>query len=91
MQTFAIHDAGICLSVARLRCAKTAEWIDVLFGVESLVDSKNIVLDGSPPHPQRRGGGLMRSLSHYFGHLQCDFHFSLFFNFCFCFSAAEYA
>jgi len=36
-------------------CAKTAERIDVLFGVEAHEDPRSIVLDGGP-HPPRRGG-----------------------------------
>jgi len=31
------------LSVTRLRYANTAEWIDVLLGVEPFVDPRNIV------------------------------------------------
>jgi len=33
-----------CLFVTRLRCAKTAEWIEVLFRVEIFGDPRNIVL-----------------------------------------------
>jgi len=47
--------------------AKTAEWIDVLFGVEIHGDQRNIALDGAPHLPWRVGS--MRPLSNYFGHL----------------------
>jgi len=36
---------SICLSVTWLRCANTAERIEVLVGVETLRDRRNIVLD----------------------------------------------
>jgi len=36
------------LSVTRLRCAKTAERVDVLFEAETLADSRHIVLYGAP-------------------------------------------
>jgi len=36
-------------------CAKAAEWIDILFRVETFGDSRNIVLDGGP-HPPWQGG-----------------------------------
>jgi len=35
------------LSVTRLRCAKTAERIDVLFGTDTPGDPRHTVLDGS--------------------------------------------
>jgi len=34
MRTIAIDDPGVCLSDTRASCAKTAERINVLFGVE---------------------------------------------------------
>jgi len=38
-------------SVMRAGCAKSAEWIDVLFGVETPGHPRNILLDGVPiPH-----------------------------------------
>jgi len=50
MCTIAINDTGVCLSVCqsvtRAGCVKTAERIDVLFGVETPGDRRNIVLDG---------------------------------------------
>jgi len=36
---------SVSLSVTWLRCANTAEQIEVLFGVETLVDPRNIILD----------------------------------------------
>jgi len=36
MRTIAIDVSAVCLSVTRLRCANTAERIEVLFGVETL-------------------------------------------------------
>jgi len=46
---------SVCLSVARLRCAKTAKQIEMLFWVETLVDPKDIAL-GDLPIPLQRGG-----------------------------------
>jgi len=43
MQSIAVGDPGVSLSVMWMGCAKTAEWIDVLFGVETLGDPGNIV------------------------------------------------
>jgi len=45
----------VCLFIMWLRCAKTAEWIEVLFGVEALVDRRHIVLDGCPDPPTMSG------------------------------------
>jgi len=44
-----------------------AKQTGVLFGVENLVNSRNIVLDGVPI-PQQGEEGLMQSLPNYFGH-----------------------
>jgi len=46
-----------CLSVTWLWWAKTAKRIDVLFEVKTLEGQKNIVLDGGPNPPRRKGGG----------------------------------
>jgi len=47
---------SVHLSVTRLRCAKTSERIEVLSGVETLVDLKHTVLDGVPtPYSMRDG------------------------------------
>jgi len=46
MRTIAIDDPGVCQSVTRAGCAKTAERIDVLFGVKTHGDPKNIALHG---------------------------------------------
>jgi len=50
-QTIAIGDLGVCQSVTRAGCAKTAERIDVLFWVETPRDPRNDVLDEGPPSP----------------------------------------
>jgi len=42
-------------SVKQLHPAKTAVWIKVLFGVETLGGLRNIVLDGGPDPPVGRG------------------------------------
>jgi len=61
MRTIAIDDpvawASVCQSVSDTRegCANTAERIDVLFGMDTIGDSKNIVL-AVGPCPPRRGG-----------------------------------
>lgn len=49
------------LSVVQLCCAKIAEWIKVLFGVETLGDERHIVLDHHPDHRTGRmsGGTLL--------------------------------
>jgi len=38
---------SVCLSVVWLRCAKTAKWINVLFGVKTVGDQSQIVLNES--------------------------------------------
>jgi len=43
------------LPVTRLSPAKTAERIEILFGVENSAGSRKIVLDGEPDHPTTRG------------------------------------
>jgi len=45
MQTTAVDDPSICQSVRQHCCANTAEWIEVLLGVRTLGDPRNIVLD----------------------------------------------
>jgi len=69
MRTIAIDDPGVCQFITRLRCAKTAERIDVLFGVETPGDRKSIKLDGGYHLPRQYEGGSMRPLTNYFGHL----------------------
>jgi len=56
MQITAIDDPDVCESVTRAGCAKTAEQVDVLLGVATPGDSRNIVLvlGGSPCYPRRR-------------------------------------
>jgi len=51
VRTTTIDDPGVCLSVTRVGCAKTAEQIDVLFEVETSVSPRNIALDGIPDFP----------------------------------------
>jgi len=53
------------LSVTRLCCVKTAERIEVLFGMETLWHPRHILFDGRIGPPTARG--LMRSLLNYFG------------------------
>lgn len=40
-----------------LLCAETAEWIEVLLGVETVGDLRHIVLDADPDFPMGRGIG----------------------------------
>jgi len=47
----------ISLSVTRLRCAKTAERIEVLFGVATFGDPRPIAFYGDPDPPTARGIG----------------------------------
>jgi len=62
----AIHDpAGVCQSITRLRCAKAAERIDVLFGVDTPGGSRNILLDRRPDSAT----DSMWPSPNYFGHL----------------------
>jgi len=58
-QTIATDDPArqICLSATRLRCANTAERIEVLFGVKTLGGPRNVVLDGGSRYPATRGKG----------------------------------
>jgi len=39
---------SVSLSVTHLHSAKPAEWIDILLGMRTLGDPRNIVLDGGP-------------------------------------------
>jgi len=63
MQTIVTDVYGVCQSVSlslsrgstRLHCAKTAEQIKMLFGVNTFEGPRNIVLDGGPDPPQRGG------------------------------------
>jgi len=63
MQTIVTYDRmsvrqSVCLSrgSTRLYCAKTAQRIKILFGVNTLGGPRNIMLDGGPDPPQRGGG-----------------------------------
>jgi len=58
MQTIAT-DITVCLSGGffRLWCAKTAERIEVLFGVKTFGGPRNIVLDRAPVPAERVGWG----------------------------------
>jgi len=46
MRTIALDSLSVCQSVTRLRCAKTAERIEVSFGAETLQGPGHSVLDG---------------------------------------------
>jgi len=54
MQAMVINDRGVCLSCGSTRhhCAKMAEQIKMLFGVNTLVGPRNIVLDRNPDPSQ---------------------------------------
>jgi len=58
-----ISEPSVCQSVTWAGCAKTAERIDVVIGVETHGDRRNIVLDGGCPHPGLGGGGSMRPVA----------------------------
>jgi len=70
MQTIVTDIRGVrqsvCLSrgSTRLHCAKTAEQIKMLFGVNSLGSQENIVLERSPDLPSARKMGIRCSLRH---------------------------
>jgi len=49
---------SVSLSVVQLRCANTAERIEILFGVESLGYPRNIVSNGGPDPPTAMGKGV---------------------------------
>jgi len=53
---------SVCLSrgLTRIHCAKKAEQIKILFGVNNLGCPRNIVLDGGPDPPQRAMGEGLR-------------------------------
>jgi len=60
----------LCPSVTRVHPAKTAEWIEVLFGRETFGDPRNIGLDGvliSHREGEGRGGDSMLPSPNYFG------------------------
>jgi len=53
---------SVCLPVTQPRCAKTAEWIDVLVGAQVLGNAGNIVLcrwGPCPPVPRRQGSARL--------------------------------
>jgi len=54
----ALRFVAVCYSVTRLSCAKTAKRIEVLFGMDTLRDPRNIVLDEilDPPTTRERVG-----------------------------------
>jgi len=77
MQSIVIDVRGVFPSVTlshgstRLHCAKTAEQIKILFGMNTLGAPKNIVSDGGPDPPQQGEGELyvihsMQPLPDYF-------------------------
>jgi len=61
---------GVCQSTSlsvsrcftRLRCAKTTERIEVLFGMKTLECPGNIVLDGEPQFPHRYDAAFAKAL-----------------------------
>jgi len=57
MQPIVTDFRHVCLSrgSTRLDCAKTAEQIKSLFGVNTVGGPRNIVLDGGPDPPTTRG------------------------------------
>jgi len=58
--------ADWCLSVTRMRCAKTAELMEVqvLFGVETLSDPRHIALDGGSRFPCVKGRESGKNFTH---------------------------
>jgi len=76
MQTIVTDIRGVCMSVrppvclsrgsTRLHCAKTAEQIKILFGVNTLGGPRNIVLDGGSDPPLRGGGRFDAASCFYF-------------------------
>jgi len=64
VQTIAIDDHRVCVSPSDMwhRCAVTAERIKVLFGLETLGDSRNIVLNRSPNFPHGLDLAFTKSL-----------------------------
>jgi len=71
MQAIVTDDPGVCLFVCHVAqldfTAKLAEQIKMLFGVNTLGDPWNILLDGDPDPPQRGEGASMHPPSDYFG------------------------
>jgi len=59
MQTIVTDDCGVCLSrgSTRLHCAKAAELMKILFGVNILRGPRNIVLDRGADPLTARGRG----------------------------------
>jgi len=55
----------VCQSTTRLRCAKITEWIEVLFGVETLGTKAHCIR--WDPHSLYGEGCSMRPLPNYFG------------------------
>jgi len=58
MRLITTDDSGewcqsVCLSVTWPRCAKTAELIAVLLGLETLADPNHVTLNGDPDPIQR--------------------------------------
>jgi len=70
MQTIVTDNSRVCQSVCLSRsstgnhCAKTAEQMKMLFGVNTLGGPRNIVLDGGPDPPTARGRVIRYSLCH---------------------------
>jgi len=72
MQTIVTDVRGVCPSVClsrgstRLHCAKTAERIKILLGVNTPAGPRNM-LDGGPDPSTARGGDSMQESPNYFG------------------------
>lgn len=65
--SYRLYETIIPASVCQAEgCAKTADWIEILLGVETPVDSINIVLDGCPHHRGQWKGSSMRPFQNYF-------------------------
>jgi len=68
METTVTDVRSVCLShgSTRLRCAKMAERIKILFAVNTLGGPRNIVIDGVLI-PRSKGGDSMQPSTNYFG------------------------
>jgi len=58
MQTVAIDDPDVCQSVMQLRCAKTAERIEILFGLKTPEGPRNNVSYGYLDRPTAMVAGF---------------------------------
>jgi len=65
MQTIAINDLSLCLSVTLLHHANTTKGFKVLLGMKTLEDPRNIALDRRSDFPHE----FNAAFASYFGHL----------------------